>query len=116
LEFSTTPACSGESNSLEETIMRLTDQQLTSELNKLQNWQQIESAIQKNFQFKDFLGAMKFVNNVADIAEQMNHHPDISISYNKVVLSLSSHDSGGVTSRDIKLATRIDALAHERAA
>ena len=54
---------------------------------------------------------MEFVNQIAEAAEAVNHHPDILISYNKVTLSLVSHDSGGVTTRDIKMAARINELA-----
>ncbi len=53
---------------------------------------------------------MEFVNQIAEAAEAVNHHPDIMISYNKVTLSLISHDSGGVTNRDIKMAGRINEL------
>ena len=54
---------------------------------------------------------MVFVNKVADAAEQTNHHPDIGVRYNKVTMSLVSHDSGGVTSRDIRMAERISQIA-----
>jgi len=59
---------------------------------------------------KDFAGAMRFVNSVAGLAEDADHHPDISISWNKVTLGLTSHDAGGLTQRDLDLATRIDGL------
>ena len=54
---------------------------------------------------------MAFVNKIADAAEQANHHPDIDIRYNKVTMSLVSHDSGGVTKRDIGMAERINQMA-----
>jgi 4a-hydroxytetrahydrobiopterin dehydratase len=54
---------------------------------------------------------MAFVNRIAAAAEEANHHPDVSISYNKVTLALISHDSGGVTSRDVKMAGRINEIA-----
>jgi 4a-hydroxytetrahydrobiopterin dehydratase len=60
--------------------------------------------------FNDFLEAMQFVNQVARSAEGMNHHPDISIHYNKVRLSLTTHDEGGLTERDFRLARKIDRL------
>ena len=53
---------------------------------------------------------MQFVNKIADAAEQANHHPDIDIRYNKVTMALVSHDSGGVTQRDIKMAKRINEI------
>ncbi len=67
--------------------------------------------IERNFQFTNFLQAMDFVNQIAEAAETLNHHPDIHISYNKVTLALVSHDSGGVTQRDIRMAGRINELA-----
>jgi 4a-hydroxytetrahydrobiopterin dehydratase len=51
------------------------------------------------------------VNRIADAAEEANHHPDITVSYNKVTLALISHDSGGVTNRDLKMAARINEIA-----
>jgi len=54
---------------------------------------------------------MKFVNQVADAAEAANHHPDILINYNRVTLTLWSHDSGGVTQRDLKMADKISQIA-----
>jgi 4a-hydroxytetrahydrobiopterin dehydratase len=54
---------------------------------------------------------MAFVNKIAEAAETANHHPDIDIRYNKVKMSLVSHDSGGVTERDVQMATRISQIA-----
>lgn len=54
---------------------------------------------------------MEFVNAVARLAEQANHHPDIDIRYNKVRMSLTSHDSGGVTARDLRMAKQISEIA-----
>ena len=62
-------------------------------------------------QFDDFAQAMKFVNTVAAAAETANHHPNILVNYNKVTLTLESHDSGGVTQRDIRMAGKINELA-----
>jgi len=66
--------------------------------------------MQREFKFADFVGAMEFVNRIAAAAEQANHHPDITIHYNQVTLSLWSHDSGGVTKRDLNMAAAINAL------
>ena len=67
--------------------------------------------IRRTFTFKDFRGSMAFVNRVADAAEAANHHPDIDIRYSKVTLGLVTHDAGGLTWRDTKLAEEADALA-----
>src|SRR3989344_722437 len=65
--------------------------------------------ISKEFKFKDFIGAINFVNNVADIAESEGHHPDIKINYNKVLLNLSTHAIGGLSENDFILAAKVDA-------
>jgi 4a-hydroxytetrahydrobiopterin dehydratase len=64
----------------------------------------------RSFTFSDFGEAMSFVNSVADLAEKAGHHPDIDIRYNKVSLSLSSHDAGGITEKDFSLARQIDEI------
>ncbi len=73
-------------------------------------WVETGGAIQRTFQFKNFLEAMKFVNKVAEAAETSNHHPDILVRYNKVTMTLSTHDAGGITLKDFDLAGRMDAL------
>jgi 4a-hydroxytetrahydrobiopterin dehydratase len=67
-------------------------------------------AIERTFRFKDFNEAWGFMNRVALLVERMDHHPDWSNVWATVVIQLSSHDSGGLTARDVKLATAIDAL------
>lgn len=89
----------------------LTEQQLAESLKSLQGWSGTAKQLKRSFEFKDFAGAMAFVNHVAAAAEQMDHHPDIDIRYNKVTMALSSHDSGGVTQRDLTLAGKISSLA-----
>ncbi len=89
----------------------LNDAQIKQALPKLPGWKQNGNAIERNFEFADFKAAMDFVNKMADLAEQANHHPDIDIRYNKVKLSLVSHDSGGVTDRDVRMAERINQTA-----
>ncbi len=65
--------------------------------------------ISKEFKFKDFIGAINFVERVADVAEMEGHHPDIQIHYNKVLLDLSTHSIGGLSENDFILASKIDA-------
>ena len=89
----------------------LTDPEIQQALGTLPGWQRNGITIQRIFQFTDFKSAMGFVNKIADAAEQANHHPDIDIRYNKVTMSLVSHDSGGVTKRDIRMAERINQVA-----
>jgi len=89
----------------------LTDTQVKHEIGKLPGWQTKDKAIQRTFEFPDFKGAMNFVNKVAEAAEQANHHPDIDIRYNRVTMALISHDSGGVTERDVRMASKISQIA-----
>ncbi len=65
--------------------------------------------ISKEFKFQDFIGAINFVERVADVAEMEGHHPDIHIFYNKVLLELSTHAIGGLSENDFILAAKIDA-------
>jgi 4a-hydroxytetrahydrobiopterin dehydratase len=89
----------------------LADAEVQQALQQLPGWKKNGNTIERHFQFGNFVQAMEFVNHIAEAAEAVNHHPDILISYNKVTLTLVSHDSGGVTQRDIKMAGRINELA-----
>lgn len=73
-------------------------------------WSRDGDHLTRSFEFASFMQAIEFVNQVARTAEEIDHHPDILISYRRVTLNLSSHDTGGVTSRDLALASKIDAL------
>ena len=73
-------------------------------------WTRSGDRIERTVRLADFRAAMAFVNGVADIAESLNHHPDISISWNRVDLAVSTHDSGGLTALDFELARAVDAL------
>ena len=89
----------------------LNDAEVRAALQPLPGWTQSGKAIERNLRFDNFVKAMEFVNRIAEAAEAVNHHPDIYVSYNNVKLTLISHDSGGVTQRDIKMAARINELA-----
>jgi 4a-hydroxytetrahydrobiopterin dehydratase len=88
--------------------MKLAKDSISRELGSLQGWKLEGDAITKQFVFKDFKEAMDFVNSVADIAEKADHHPDITINYKRVTLTLSTHSEGGVTQKDIDLAKDIE--------
>lgn len=75
-----------------------------------------EKALHKRWAFEDFAGALAFVNEVGAAAEARNHHPDIALGWGKVELTLTTHDSGGVTARDLGLARAIEALSAAPAA
>jgi 4a-hydroxytetrahydrobiopterin dehydratase len=89
----------------------LTDAQLTAALEELPDWARHDDAITRTVLRPDFAEAIAFVNRVAELAEAANHHPDIDIRWNRVILVLSTHSEGGVTQRDIALARQIDAAA-----
>ena len=74
-------------------------------------WNEIDNTITKTFEFNSYLDGIDFVNLVANVAEQENHHPDISIGYCKVTISLTTHDAGTITEKDYKLAKLIDDLS-----
>ena len=74
-------------------------------------WNEIDNTITKTFEFNSYLDGIDFVNLVANVAEQENHHPDILIGYCKVTISLTTHDAGTITEKDYKLAKLIDDLS-----
>jgi 4a-hydroxytetrahydrobiopterin dehydratase len=88
----------------------LSQEEITRARAELSGWIFAGNALERRYKFADFAAAMSFVNVVAELAEAANHHPDIDVRYNKVKLSLSSHDAGGITSRDIKLAKKINSI------
>jgi 4a-hydroxytetrahydrobiopterin dehydratase len=87
----------------------LSDIAIQRELGNLTGWSRRGDVLTRTYQFRNFQDSMDFVNRVAELAEKANHHPDIDIRYSKVTLSLSSHDAGGITQKDLDLATSIDA-------
>lgn len=99
-------------------MTKLTGKARDEALSSLPGWADVEGrdAIRKEFRFKNFSEAFGFMARVALAAEKMDHHPEWSNVYDKVDIVLSSHDIGGVSERDIKLATRIDKLAGAKSA
>lgn len=83
---------------------------LQEKMRTLPQWKLEGKELVRRFEFPDFVSAMHFVNAVAEKAEAAGHHPDIDIRYNKVRLALMSHDSGGLTERDIDMAQRLNSL------
>ena len=90
--------------------MLLTKDEIKSALPQLNNWKLLDDCIEKKFVFTDFLEAMKFINAVAPSAEAMQHHPEWSNVYNKVTVTLTTHDAGGITQKDIALAKKMDEI------
>jgi 4a-hydroxytetrahydrobiopterin dehydratase len=88
-------------------MAKLNEAEINAVLTAQPEWTLKDGALTREWVFKAFAEAMAFVNHVASIAEEAGHHPDIDIRYNKVRLSLVSHDLGGITGRDAALATRL---------
>ena len=86
-------------------------EQIEAALAELDGWGFQDEALVRTFRFSDFVHAVDFVEQLAEVAEGQKHHPDIDIRYNKVTLRLSSHDAGGITARDVKLAEALQQLA-----
>jgi 4a-hydroxytetrahydrobiopterin dehydratase len=96
-------------------MAKLTEAQLNVFLDETQGWTSLSNAIRRDFTFPEFRSAIAFVNRVAELAETAGHHPDIEIHYRRVSLSLSTHDAGGVTEKDVALAAEIDLVAEPTA-
>ena len=90
---------------------RLTDAQIAEGLTKLPGWRHEGEAIVHDFQFVDFVAALGFIAQVGALAERANHHPELTNVYNRVRIALSTHDAGGITDLDLKLADAISARA-----
>jgi 4a-hydroxytetrahydrobiopterin dehydratase len=89
----------------------LEDEELQQALSGLPTWHLGDGKIVRDYVFSDFLSALEFVNRVAKLAEEQNHHPDIDIRYNRVRLGLVTHDANGITRRDVRLASLIDQIS-----
>lgn len=85
--------------------------EVTEKLGQLPGWQLKGDEIEKVYELNGFRGALAFVNHVGNLAEGAQHHPDITINYSKVRLTLSTHSEGGVTQKDLDLAAQIEKLA-----
>ena len=91
--------------------MPLSQAEIDRELQTVPQWQQSQQTIVRTFEFKNFVEAIAFVDKLVEPAEAAGHHPDLNISYNKVTVSLTSHDAGGLTNKDFQLAQTISNLA-----
>jgi 4a-hydroxytetrahydrobiopterin dehydratase len=89
----------------------LTESEVEAKLAELSGWELAGTAIAKEFDRGDFVGSVKFVSSLVEPAEEMNHHPDLEISWATVKVTISTHSEGGLTAADFELAAKIDALA-----
>lgn len=89
----------------------LSESEIEQGLQRLPGWEQAGEAIRKSFERGDFTGAVGFASSLVEPANEMNHHPDLEISWETVTVTISTHSEGGLTAADLELAGRIDALA-----
>jgi 4a-hydroxytetrahydrobiopterin dehydratase len=89
-------------------MAKLSSEQVVEKLKALPGWEFKNNAISKMFKFKEFMSGIEFVNKVAEIAEAGDHHPDIAINYTRITFVCSTHDAGGVSEKDFKLANNIE--------
>lgn len=87
---------------------KLSDLEIQRALGSLSGWSRRGDVLTKTFAFERFMDGIAFVNRVAKIADEMNHHPDVDIRYTKITIALSTHDAGGITQSDLQLAERIE--------
>jgi 4a-hydroxytetrahydrobiopterin dehydratase len=91
-------------------MSKLNASEIKSALVSVPEWKKKGSTISRTYQFKDFPAAIRFVDGVAELAEAAWHHPDIDVRWNKVTLTLTTHDAGGLTKKDFVLAQKFDRL------
>lgn len=90
---------------------KLSDLEIKRALGALPGWTRKGSALTKTYSFARFADGIRFVDRVAELADSMDHHPDIDVRYTNVTFSLSTHDAGGITQRDLDLAKGIEHTA-----
>jgi len=88
---------------------RLSEDEIAARLAGVPGWQREGDWLRRAYTFESFPAAIAFVNRVAEAAETLDHHPDITIEYTKVMLRVTTHDAHGLTASDFELATRIGA-------
>ncbi|WP_199336951.1 4a-hydroxytetrahydrobiopterin dehydratase [Oscillatoria sp. FACHB-1407] len=91
-------------------LVRLTQVEVTQQLRQLPGWETDGQRLYRTYRFANFVEAIAFVNRLVAPAEAAAHHPDLTISYNVVTVSLTTHDAGGLTQQDFDLARQISAL------
>ena len=91
-------------------MAKLTQAELDQALRNLPGWSVKDGMIVRKYEHDSFPEAIVFVSAVAQLAEQMNHHPDVDIRYSNITLALVTHDQGGITPKDVELATRIEGI------
>lgn len=91
-------------------VDKMSGEEIQSMLGQVDNWGAQNDKLHKTFQFKDFMNAMKFINQMADVAEEEQHHPDFCVHYNRVDVTIWTHAIGGLSENDFILAAKLDKL------
>ena len=89
----------------------LGEEEIEARLGELEGWRREGGAIVKEFKLDDFVGSVDFINRLLPVAEEMNHHPDLQVSWNTVTVTITTHSEGGLTENDFELAKSIEPLA-----
>jgi 4a-hydroxytetrahydrobiopterin dehydratase len=95
---------------MDEDMDLLSDEAIEAKLGELDGWSREGDEITKTFEHGDFVGSVKFIDSLVEPAEDMGHHPDLEMSWDKVKVSITNHAAGGLTATDFELAGRIDKL------
>lgn len=90
------------------TLEKLSTEAIRGWLATHKGWKRQANKITKDFEFSSFRDSIVFVNRIASVADHFNHHPDIDVRYSTVTVSITTHDVGGITSRDLDVAEQID--------
>ena len=88
----------------------LTNKEINIKINEIEDWTIIDGSLCKEFEFENFVKAIEFINKIAEIAEEQEHHPVLTNSYNYLKIELKTHDINGISDKDFKLAKTIDDL------
>jgi 4a-hydroxytetrahydrobiopterin dehydratase len=89
---------------------KLSDLEVQRALGGLPGWARRGAVLTKTFSFDRFADGIRFVDRLARVADDMNHHPDIDVRYTKITIMLSTHDAGGITEADLRLAEKIETV------
>lgn len=91
-------------------MTRLNKAEIEERMPEIPGWRVQDSSLRKVYEFKDFSGSVNFIKQIEPHANSANHHPDLCINYNRVEVTLSTHDEGGITDKDFKMAKKIDEI------
>ncbi|BDC18368.1 4a-hydroxytetrahydrobiopterin dehydratase [Acidianus sp. HS-5] len=90
---------------------KLSEDEIGNKLKNLNNWEYKDNKLVKEFKFRNFDDSINFLKLIQPVADSLDHHPDVHIYYNRVVIELTTHDAGGITELDFQLAEKIDDLS-----